>query len=381
MTTLMAPPMLVDLADWPGIVLAVSADGRVRASNGKLDALIGDAVVGQPFVDFLDAESSRKKWERFSSDRANDAARVELVLRARTTLHEPLAFSIVRAAVGGDAPALWLIEHPADPRSARLRGQVEEINAELATAQRALFKEQARLANALKELERSNAALDEFAHAASHDLKAPLRAIADYAEILSTSASPRLDGEERGYVERLGVLAAKMRAMIDAVLEYARAGRTSSSAQLVDSGELLREVVDFLEPPSDVTIEISRDLPSFELRRVPFEQVFRNLLSNAIKYRRAGGAHVRVSASSVGDSWEFVVADDGPGIAPSQQERIWRLFHTTRPGDGTGIGLALVKRLVEAEGGRVSVESRSGEGASFRVQWPKHARSTSAPAA
>src|SRR5581483_1032888 len=87
--------------------------------------------------------------------------------------------------------------------------------------------------------------------------------------------------------------------------------------------------------------------------------------------RRADRAHVRVSAADRGECWEFVVADDGPGIPASQQQRVWRLFHTSRPQDGTGIGLALVKRLVEVEGGRVTLQSTPGEGASFHVLWPK----------
>ena len=95
------------------------------------------------------------------------------------------------------------------------------------------------------------------------------------------------------------------------------------------------------------------------------------MIANAIKYRNAEGATVRVSARGEGDCWHFVVADNGPGIAESQQERIWRLFQTSRPKEGTGIGLALVKRLVDAQGGRVYVESRQGEGAQFHVLWPK----------
>jgi signal transduction histidine kinase len=97
------------------------------------------------------------------------------------------------------------------------------------------------------------------------------------------------------------------------------------------------------------------------------------MLSNAITYRRQGNAHVNVSVEDKGDCWEFVVADDGPGIPPSQQERIWKLFHTSRPGDGTGLGLALVKRLVEARRGRATVRSAPGEGSEFHVRWPKRA--------
>jgi signal transduction histidine kinase len=358
---------MADLAAWPGIVLGIAPDGSVRASNGKLESAIGDDVTGRPFADVLDAESSRRKWERMLA--SPQSSRWELVLRGRTRLLEPRAFSLARS---NEDDVVWLIEHPADARLEQMANQLEAMNGELATVQRALFKEQARLAAALKELERSNAALDEFAHAASHDLKTPLRAIADYAELLSTgSAVERLDEEERGYLARMTVLSTKMRGMIDAVLQFARAGRPSGHVERVSTAEVLRDVVTFLAPPNDVQIDISAELPTLQLQRVPFEQVFRNLVSNAIKYRRAEGARIEVAARDVGGHWEFTVADNGPGIPSAQQERIWRLFHTTRPGEGSGIGLALVKRLVEAQGGQVRVESTPGEGSRFHTRWPK----------
>lgn len=364
--------LTADLAAWPGIVLGIAPDGCVRASNGKLESAIGDDVRGRSFADLLDAESSRRKWERMLA--APASTRWELVLRGATRLLEPRAFSLARSS---DDDVVWLIEHPADGRLEQMANQLETMNAELATVQRALFKEQARLAAALKELERSNAALDEFAYAASHDLKTPLRAIADYAELLATGPSAsRLDDEERGYLARMDVLSTKMRGMIDAVLQFARAGRGSGRAERVSTAEMLREVVGFLAPPPGVEIHVDSDLPTLDLQRVPFEQVFRNLISNAIKYRRSEGARIDVTARDVGAYWEFTVSDNGPGIAPTQQDRIWRLFHTTRPRDGSGIGLALVKRLVEAQGGQVRVESTPGAGARFHVLWPKTPPST-----
>jgi signal transduction histidine kinase len=252
---------------------------------------------------------------------------------------------------------------------------VAEVNAELSTAQRALVIERARLARALAEVERSNRALDEFAEAVSHDLKAPLRAIHEYAGLL-TAPGTSTPAERAQFAPRIGELASRMRRMIDAALAYARAGRAGERVERVDSGLLLQEVVAFLAPPAEVAIALDRGLPVVETERVPFEQVFRNLLSNAITYRRTEGARIRVHAHDAGDAWEFVVEDNGPGIPPGQRERIWQLFHTTRPGEGTGLGLALVRRIVEAHQGKVSVRSAAGEGgglggAAFHVRWPK----------
>ena len=366
-----APTLTVDLQGWPGIVVSI-VDDRVVASNGCLEKLLGGPVVGRSITELLDTESSRRKWERIVAATDADAGKSwELVFRGAASLLEPRTFSRL---AGADPSVVWLIEHPFDRRVEAMGGQMQTLNADLSTTQRALVKEQGRLAAALKDLERSNAALDEFAHAASHDLKAPLRAIIDYAELLETEAGQSLAEEPRSYLGRIHALAFKMRGMIDAVLEYARVGRATSSVEKADSGRVLRDVLDFLAPPADIEFELASGMPVIEMERVPFEQVFRNLFSNAIKYRRAEGARVCVTVSDEGTHWKFIVADNGPGIAASQHQRIWGLFHTSRPQEGTGIGLALVKRIVESQGGRVFVESTPGNGARFGVAWPKRPR-------
>lgn len=372
MNDALAPTLSVDLQGWPGIVLSV-VDDCVVASNGCLEKLVEGAVVGRSITELLDMESSRRKWERIVAATEADAGRAwELVFRGRESLLEPRTFT---ASLGtADGSRLWLVEHPLDRQAESMAGQMQALNADLTTTQRALVKEQARLAAALRDLERSNAALDEFAHAASHDLKAPLRAIIDYTELLETEVAKDLPEEQRGYLTRISVLSLKMRRMIDAVLEYARVGRVTSSVETADSGHVLRDTLEFLAPPPDVEFELASGMPVLEMERVPFEQVFRNLFSNAIKYRRAEGARVRVSAFDESSHWKFVVADNGPGIPASQQQRIWGLFHTTRPQEGAGIGLALVKRIVESQGGQVFVESTSGNGARFSVAWPKQPR-------
>ncbi len=375
MIAVLSHPVSVDLLIWPAVVIGVSGDEQIVASNGRLETLLGTPVLGARIGDVLDAESSGRNWERIAAMSARDALqRWDLTFHAGDRRLEPRTFTAVPA--GRDSTTIWLVEHPVDARLDEMSGQMESVNAKLATAQDALFEEQVRLAAALKELERSNAALDEFAHVASHDLKAPLRAIAGYAELLEDEVGALLPEESRSHLARVGILAQKMQRMIDAVLDYARAGRAATAFETMHATDVIRDQVEFLAPPADVRVIVDDDLPTFRAARVPFEQVFRNLIGNAIKYRRAEGAEVRVSASSMNGSWHFVVADNGPGIADAQQERIWRLFHTTRPADGAGIGLALVKRIIEAQGGRVSVESSPGHGARFSVFWPKNPRTS-----
>jgi len=248
---------------------------------------------------------------------------------------------------------------------------VSAVNAELATAQRRLIIEQGRLARALAEVERSNLALDEFAHVVSHDLKAPVRAIREYAGFLLEPAGSSTPDERAGDLLRIQQLATRMRRMIDAALEYARAGHAGERVEAVDPAVVIDDVIEFLAPPPGITIRVGKPLPTIVTERTPFEQVFRNLLSNAITWRRPDGAHVDVTARDEGDVCEFLVADNGPGIPEGQEDRIWRLFHTSTPGEGSGVGLALVKRIVEAHQGTVAVRATPGGGATFVVRWPK----------
>lgn len=376
MTATAALPVSFDLADWPGVALRVGHDGAILASNGQLEELLGVPVVGDQVEHFLDEEASRTKWQRLATD--GSVGPWELIFCTGERMLATGRYSVLRET-GDAAGARLLLEHPPTPRLAELATQVARIDTELSIAQRALVIERARLASALGEAERSNVTLDEFAHAVSHDLKAPVRAIREYAELLLDPSLRTPEDDAEAYLRRILDLTGRMRQMIDAALEYARAGRTASRVERLDTGEVLRELVQFLAPPADVTIHLAPDLPVIESERVPFEQVFRNLLSNAITYRRPDAAHVNVSATDRGACWEFVVADDGPGITPSQQERIWKLFQTTRPGEGTGLGLALVKRLVEVRQGKVFVQSTPGEGAAFHVQWPKQPVQPTAP--
>ena len=366
MTIVLPTTLAVDLAAWPGVVLRIGRGGDVVASNGRLEQLLGVDVVGRPLAELLDRDSSLAKSERIRRGAAGRTS--ELIFCTTDRMLETGAYTALPA---GDEH--WLVEHPVSPRLVALATEVATVNADLATTQRELVIGRARLEHARAELERSNEALDEFAHAVSHDLKAPLRGIREYADALVRTAGPAIDDESRLDLDRIQTLSGRMRRMIDAALEYARAGRLSDRNEPVDSGALLREIVEYLAPPEDVVIHIARDLPTLDTARVPFEQVFRNLISNAITYRREHAARIDVRAEEAGDRWRFAVADNGPGISESQQAHIWRLFHTSRPGEGTGLGLAMVKRIVESHGGSVRVCSAAGAGATFEVEWPKRA--------
>jgi signal transduction histidine kinase len=148
----------------------------------------------------------------------------------------------------------------------------------------------------------------------------------------------------------------------------------------VDVAALLRDVVELLDPPPGTEVVVAPGMPTLETERVPVQQVFMNLIANALKHNQRPGARVEIAVRDAGAFYEFSVADNGPGIAPQHQEKIWQIFQTLAPRDkveGTGIGLSVVRKLVEARGGRTWVESDAGRGATFYFTWPKEPRSAS----
>jgi PAS domain S-box-containing protein len=227
-------------------------------------------------------------------------------------------------------------------------------------------------------LERSNRELDAFAYAASHDLRAPLRGIANLAQWIEEdlSAQSRLKEETAEMLQLMRSRMHRMEALIEGLLQYSRAGRAHRAPETVDIGRLVKEVVDLLGPPESATIEIDPGLPTIAAERLPLQQVLLNLVGNALKHARRDDVRIAVRAREQDEAWEFSVQDNGPGVAPEFHERIWGIFQTLESRDrveATGIGLALVKKLVESQGGRAWVESSRGEGATFKFLWPKQA--------
>lgn len=227
----------------------------------------------------------------------------------------------------------------------------------------------------IQALARSNAELDQFAYVASHDLKAPLRAIANLSEWLEEDLGPVLTGETREQMSLLRGRVHRLEALIEGILAYSRAGRVASKVETVDVDALVREVEELLSPGPGAELVVEPGLPTLLTERVPLQQVFLNLLGNAFKHGASpdGRVHVTVSGSLDEGIWHFAVRDLGRGIASEQQERVWGLFTTLRPRDeieGTGIGLAVVRKLVVARGGRTWLESIPGEGTTFHFTWP-----------
>ena len=233
-------------------------------------------------------------------------------------------------------------------------------------------RELRRFARALK---KSNEDLDRFAYVASHDLKAPLRGIANLTSWLVEDIGDKLTDETREYATLLQNRVQRMEALIDGILQYSRAGRSRDEPETIDVGALVRDVIELLDPPEHFEFKLGSYWPVIRTERTPLQQVFLNLIGNAIKHANGEQPVIEVRLRDEGEDFcEFCVIDNGPGIAPEYHERIFTIFQTLRARDeveGTGIGLSVVKRTVENQGGQVWVESEVGRGASFSFLWPR----------
>ncbi len=224
-----------------------------------------------------------------------------------------------------------------------------------------------------EELKRSNRDLDQFAYVASHDLKAPLRAIATLSGWIEEDLQGHLSPEAQEQMRLLRSRVQRMDGLIEGILQYSRVGRLDTQKERVDVGRMLRELVDLLSPPATFQIVVGPNMPTLTTKRLRLEQVFSNLVTNAIKYHDRPDGRVEINARRRGSCFEFSVSDDGPGIAAEHHKKVFMMFQTLQPRDqveSTGLGLSLVKKLVEEEGGTISLDSAPGRGATFRFTWP-----------
>ena len=243
--------------------------------------------------------------------------------------------------------------------------QVRQLNEEL----------ELRVKQRTAELEAANKELNEFAYVVSHDLKAPLRGIGHIAHWLVEDYGDQFDEHGKEIITLLLNRMKRMDSLIDGILEYSRVGRMVGKETRIELDALVQEVILSLAPPPSVHMRVVTPLPVIFGDRTRVIQVFQNLLSNAMNFLEAPEGHIEIGCDDAGDAWRFRVTDDGPGIDEKYFGKIFQIFQTLQARDeheSTGIGLALVKKIVEFSGGRVWVESTVGQGSAFFFTLPKH---------
>lgn len=233
-----------------------------------------------------------------------------------------------------------------------------------------------RQAQLVRELQTANEELGNFAYVTSHDLKAPLRAIGSLSQWLAADYADKFDDEGRQHMALLLSRVKRMDRLIDGILQYSRVGRLRETASNVDLNALVHETVDLLAPPPHVQVQID-PLPTLRIERTRAQQVFQNLIGNAIQCmdKPEGRIRVRCTDDEPGH-WHFQVQDNGPGIEARHWDRVFHLFQSLKPRDdteSTGIGLSLVKKIIEMYGGRIWIESTVGQGTTFHFTLPREA--------
>jgi len=235
---------------------------------------------------------------------------------------------------------------------------------------------QRELARKVEELARSNAELEQFAYVASHDLQEPLRMVASFTQLLAQRYKGKLDADADEFIGFAVDGATRMQQLIQDLLSYSRVTTKGQSFRLIDAKAPCDNALENLQTSikdSNAVVNVG-PLPAVLADPRQLMQLFQNLIGNAVKYRNDRTPEIHVAAKPNGDQWVFSVQDNGIGIAPQHSERIFQMFqrlHTTNEYQGTGIGLAICRKIVERHGGKIWVEAQPGKGSTFVFTIPR----------
>lgn len=230
------------------------------------------------------------------------------------------------------------------------------------------------LSENIRLLQRKNEELDQFAHIVSHDLKAPLRGIDNVITWIEEDYSSELPPKISEYIQLIKGRLVRAENMIRGILLYARVGKESPEREYINLNALLQDIVENLAIRRGLTVEIQNDLPEIYSERIPLNQVLSNLISNAVKYHDKEEGYIKVYMQHHPDHYEFFVEDNGPGISKTYHDKIFAIFQTLEARDSfesTGVGLAIVKKILDDRRLRIAVDSEPGRGTVFSFTWPK----------
>jgi len=345
-------------------VIVYDPDGRILLTNPAGARMMGPSA--SP-TSTLDERLPRN--EVFSIDGARRLSKrdtaVGKALQGQSCDDQEL---LVRTAAQPDGIAVSTSGRPLVGEGGAVLGAV--VTARDITTRRAVEKEKERL---MRDLTRSNEELAQFAHVASHDLRAPLRAIDSLAQWLEEDLRPHFTAATAEQMRLLQSRVRRMEALIGDLLAFARVGHADVDVGPLDLDALVAEAIDLVAPPATFRVLADVAVHHIVSAALPLKRVLLNLLANAIKHHDRPDGEVRISVRDQGPFVELEVTDDGPGIPPAFHQKVFEVFQTLKPRDtleGSGMGLAFVKKIVEQAQGAVHLSS-SGRGATFRITWPK----------
>jgi PAS domain S-box-containing protein len=361
-------------------VAVITPQGEVESINNAASEMFGYApaeVVGGNWQQLLAQEADATQSLLLQSPDLLDrvmptGSNLQAMGQRKNGDWFPIEFSINSIAADDDEPMAILGNRIIIIRDITARQQAAAILSAKNTHLRDLNQAFDATNRSLLE---TNRELDQFAYITAHDLKAPLRAISSLSTWIEEDLDAHIQPETRSQMHLLRSRIDRLQALLDSLLEYSRAGRLQTPISRVDVNGLITRAIDILAPPATFTVNILTPLPMFATRQQPLQQVFLHLIDNAIRHHPTQVGLVAISAADLGDRYEFTIADDGEGIDPQYHDRIYTIFQTLKARDleeNIGAGLAIVKKIIEAQGGTIQLESALGQGASFKFTWLKH---------
>jgi PAS domain S-box-containing protein len=349
-------------------ILSKTLDGVVTSWNTAAQRMFGyteQEMIGAPMLKLFPPDRMDEEYGILARIRAGERIEHFETVRVRkdgTLLQVSATISPIKDAAGRIIGASKIV------RDITQQKQAEES---LNRLNQSLQRQSLEIEEANRELKRSNDDLAQFASVVSHDLREPLRMVSSFVQLLEQRLKGRLDAETTEMIGFTISGARKMKKLIDDLLDYCKVGSTQIKLLETDSAQILKEVLLNLRVAiAEAGAHVTHDpLPVLAADPVQLTQLFQNLIANAIKFRGPSPPCIHISAQSRGQSWEFAVSDNGIGIDKKHSERIFMIFqrlHRTEQYAGTGIGLAVCKKIVERHGGRIWLESESGSGSTFR---------------
>jgi signal transduction histidine kinase len=223
-------------------------------------------------------------------------------------------------------------------------------------------------------LQRKNEELGQFAHIVSHDLKAPLRGIDNVVTWIEEDHREELTPKIKEYVHLIKGRLVRAENLIQGILSYARVGRDLPEKEEVDLDALIQEIIETIAPETRLTFKVQKHLPIIRTEKIPLQQVLSNLIGNAVKYHDKPQGEIEVLFKDSANYYTFSVGDNGPGIDKNYHEKIFVIFQTLQERDSfesTGVGLAIVKKILDDRKQTIKVISSPGKGSTFTFTWPK----------
>ncbi len=346
----------------PDAMVVSDRTGAIVFANSQTERLFGhrrDELLGRP-LDLLIPDEPFE-WPRLSAAPATTSIEAQ----GRRCDGSRFPIEIKRSPLDtNDGPLLTSAIRDITDRK-RSEAEIRRLNTDL----------ERRVQERTRELARSNAELEQFAYVASHDLQEPLRAVASYTQLLARRYQHRLDGDAVRFIDRTVAAVSRMQALIRDLLAVARVGTHGEPFEATDCESVLRDVLDDLQAAViEAGATVTHDpLPVVLADRSQVRQLLQNLIGNAIKFRGDPAPRVHIAAQRDGAAWQFRVQDNGIGIEPEYAERVFVIFqrlHGRRAYPGTGVGLAICKKIVERHGGRIWLESADGQGTRVCFQLP-----------